>query len=66
MIYIVIDSKTYPVQFTFQSNNAAYIEGQPLKERDSGFIHILSSVPRESFWGQGITNVVSLENDKEI
>ncbi|CAC5394580.1 unnamed protein product [Mytilus coruscus] len=66
MISIVIDSKTYPVQFTFQSNNTAYIEGQPLKVRDSGFIHILSSVPRESFWGQGMTNVVSLENIKEV
>ncbi|CAC5408189.1 unnamed protein product [Mytilus coruscus] len=61
-----IDSKIYPVQFTFQSNNTAYLEGQPLKVIDSGFIHILSSVPRESFWGQGMTNVVSLENTEEV
>lgn len=66
MIYIVIELKTYPVQFTFQSNNTAYIEGQPFKVRDSSFNHILSSVPKESFWGKGMTNVVSLLNDKEI
>ncbi|XP_052092455.1 uncharacterized protein LOC127728916 [Mytilus californianus] len=56
-----IDLNLYPVQFTFQSSNRAYLEGQPINLRDNGFIHILSSVPRSSFWDRGMTHVVSLE-----
>ncbi|CAG2200097.1 unnamed protein product [Mytilus edulis] len=60
------DLKLYPIQFTFQSSNRAYLEGQPINLRDKGFIHILSSVPRSSFWDRGMTHVVSLEGIGEI
>lgn len=67
-MYLLLNSLTffsdlnlYPVQFTFQSSNRAYLEGQPINLRDKGFIHILSSVPRSSFWDRGMTHVVSLE-----
>lgn len=54
------------MQFTFQSSNTDNLEGQPIKVRDSGFIHILSSVPKMSFWGLGMTHVISLESMGEV
>lgn len=61
-----IDLDVYPVQFTFLSSNIANLEGQPLQIGDTGFIHILSSVPRMSFWDQPLTHVVSLEDMDEV
>lgn len=66
LVFFFTDLKLYPIQFTFQSSNRAYLEGQPINLRDKGFIHILSSVPRSSFWDRGMTHVVSLEGIGEI
>ncbi|XP_076089985.1 uncharacterized protein LOC143062017 [Mytilus galloprovincialis] len=61
-----IDLDIYPVQFTFQSSNIARLEGQPLIIGETGFIQIFSSVPKKSFWDQGITHVASLGDMGEV
>ncbi|XP_052065031.1 uncharacterized protein LOC127704847 [Mytilus californianus] len=56
------DLDLYPVQFTFHSTDKANLQGQPVKLGDTGFIHVLSSMPRKSFWDQGITQLMSVQN----
>ena len=67
-LYVVftIDSDLYPVQFTYHSKDKANIPGQPIKVGDTGFLHILSSAPRKTFWGQGITQLMSVDNMGKI
>ncbi|XP_076116676.1 uncharacterized protein LOC143084153 [Mytilus galloprovincialis] len=57
-----IDLDLYPVKFTFHSTDKTNLQGQPVKVSDTGFIHILSSMPRKSYWDQGITQLMSVES----
>ncbi|XP_052065033.1 uncharacterized protein LOC127704848 [Mytilus californianus] len=57
-----VELDLYPVKFTFHSTDKANLQGQPVKLGDTGFIHILSSMPRKSFWDQGISQLMSVEN----
>ncbi|VDI70772.1 Hypothetical predicted protein [Mytilus galloprovincialis] len=59
---VQIDLDLYPVQFTLHSTDKANLQGQPVKLGDTSFIHVLSSMPRKSFWDQGITQLMSVES----
>ncbi|VDI56090.1 Hypothetical predicted protein [Mytilus galloprovincialis] len=56
----------YPVKFTFHSTDKTNLQGQPVKVSDTGFIHVLSSMPRKSFWDQGITQLMSVESMDKV
>ncbi|CAG2216338.1 unnamed protein product [Mytilus edulis] len=61
-----IDLDMYPVKFTFHSTDKTNLQGQPVKVSDTGFIHVLSSMPRKSFWDQGITQLMSVESMDKV
>ena len=62
ILILIADLDLYPVKFTFHSTDKTNLQGQPVKVSDTGFIHVLSSMPRKSFWDQGITQLMSVES----
>ena len=58
--------KMFPIQFTFHSKDKSRLQGHPVTDRDTGYIQIVSSIPKKSYWDQPITHVVSLSKMGKI